>query len=450
MKQRLLKNILRFLAARILKKYRPLIIGVTGSVGKSSTKEAIAIALSGFYRLAKSEGNYNNEYGLPLTIIGAKSGGNSVLGWARVFWRGLWRWLIPGKYPQALVLEFGIDRPGDMAYLLSFVPVDIGVVTHVSGSHLEYFKSLRKIANEKSQLVRHFENGKGIAILNADNELVLAMREKTNAETVLTYGLDHEADLRGIQAVLQPATPTQLFPGYHLKISYEGKTVPIRLPFIVAKHHLGAVLAALAVVAGLKGNLIEAAQRLEQFAPLPGRLRFLPGFSGMRLLDDTYNSSPASLEEALNVLKQIMAPRKVAVLGDMLELGEDSIGLHRELASAVRDSGANLVMTVGRYMRFTDEELEVLGFPAKQHIWFETPLEACTALRALARADDVILIKGSQGMRLEMVTKTLLVDPELAETYLCRQDPVWLAKPFVPPAEWQHIQERLAKEGNAV
>src|SRR3989344_1099705 len=165
--KKILEKVLRFMARRVLRKYRPLVIGITGSVGKSLTKEAVALVVSRAYFTRKAEGNYNNEIGIPLTIIGAKSGGGSFFCWAVIFCKWLWMMFIPARYPEDLVLEMGIDRPGDMDYLLSFVPVNIGVATHISGSHMAYFGSIANIAREKGRLIAKLPEY-GFAILHAD------------------------------------------------------------------------------------------------------------------------------------------------------------------------------------------------------------------------------------------------------------------------------------------
>ena len=151
--RKILESTLRFFAVLVLKKYHPIIVGVTGSVGKSSTKEAIALVLASEYSVRKSEGNYNNEIGIPLTILGEKSQGHSFLGWFQLVFRTCFLLIFPCRYPEILVLEMGVDYPGDMEYLLRFVPVTVGVVTKIGESHLENFKTIGAIAREKGRLV---------------------------------------------------------------------------------------------------------------------------------------------------------------------------------------------------------------------------------------------------------------------------------------------------------
>jgi UDP-N-acetylmuramyl pentapeptide synthase len=419
----------------MLKKHKPLVVGVTGSVGKSSAKDAIALALSSHYTVRKTEGNLNNEFGTPLSVFGLRSGGSSTLAWAVVLLRMLQQRYFTHTFPEALVLEMGVDRPGDMKYLLSFVTIDIGVVTHVSASHLKFFKSLGGIAKEKGEIIRSFQSGKGVAIVNADNPYTRAMKEKTNAARVITYGLKQEADVRGNNLTLLQNTQGTKMPSYTLKIEAEGRSVPLRLPKIAAAHHISAVLAAVSVAVAQKLNLVEVVQKLESFTPLPGRLRALPGVKNMILLDDTYNASPTSTKEALKVLGQMETPRRVAILGDMLELGADSDHLHEDLYNDILASGSQVVVLVGSHMKALWQVFQNNKPEGVSSYWEESPVAVAQNIQSVLGEGDSVLVKGSQGMRMEIVSKKLLIDEALAKDVLCRQSKEWLAKPFVVPVE---------------
>ncbi len=431
-KRKLLQKILRFMTQVVLRKYHPLIVGITGSVGKSSTKEAVSLVLAETYTVRKTEGSYNDEIGLPLTVIGTQGGGSSLFGWIRVFCKWLFIVIFPVKYPEVLVLEMGIDRPGDMAAFMDFVPVKIGVVTQVSSSHIAFFGTLNAIAREKGKIISGLPQD-GIAVLNADDARTLKMQDKTKAK-VYTYGFGEGALIHADNFVFH--REAKRAEGLSFKVNFDGKTVPLRLPKIVAKHHIPAALAALAVAVALKLNIFDAIEALEKFEPLPGRLRLLPGRDNTYLLDDTYNASPASTRAALEVLGELMAPRKVAVLGDMLELGAESDREHALLSEAVKNSGVDIVVTVGKHMRALHEQLLADGFSRKQVLWLPDPLSAIEAVMNIVRTEDLILIKGSQGLRMEKVTEQLLVDPRSASSYLCRQSDDWRKKLFTPPAEW--------------
>ncbi len=431
-KRKILEKLLRFMTRAVLHKYHPIIVGITGSVGKSSAKEAIALVLEVAFTVRKAEGNHNNEIGIPLTVIGAKSGGSSLLRWFGVFFRWFYMMTFPVKYPEVLVLEMGIDRPGDMAFLLEFIPVKVGIVTQISSSHLAYFGTLQSIAREKGRVITALPED-GYAILNADDKRTLKMRDKTKAK-VITYGFDSGADIHADNFILH--REARRAEGLSCKVNFDGKTVPLRLPKVVAKHHIPAVLAALAVGVAFKMNPFEVIEALEKFEPLPGRLRLLPGRDSIYLLDDTYNASPTSTRAALEVMSELMAPRKVVVLGDMLELGPDADREHAALAPAVRESGVDVIVTVGKHMRALHERLLEEGLSRKQVLWLPDPMAAVEALMTIVRTEDLILIKGSQGLRMEKVVEQLLADPRTASSFLCRQSDDWRKKGFSPPVEW--------------
>lgn len=413
-------------------KYKPTVIGITGSVGKSSTKEAIAHVLSSVYDVRKTEGNYNNEIGIPLTIIGARSGGHSLWGWLCVFGRWCIAILFPVRYPKILVLEMGIDRPKDMEYLLSFIPIDVAVVTQVSLSHVAFFGSIQAIAKEKGKLPLAVP-AQGHVILNYDDPRVRKMAEKTKAQ-VMTYGFDDGAMVHVDNLLFH--RDIRNIDGFSFKLNYAGKSIPVRLPLIVGRHHISAVLGAVGCGIVMKMNLVEIAQALEAFAPLPGRLQLLSGREGSSLLDDTYNASPASVTAALETMKELMAPRRVVILGDMLELGGDAENEHRALAEKIIAGDVHVAILVGQHMHFLFEELLNRGFSRKQVFWFPDVFSAFDVACGFLRMGDLVLIKGSRGMRMEKMTEILLADPASARNVLCCQSPEWRDKPFAPPEEW--------------
>lgn len=430
-----IERTLRIMARVLLRKYHPLVIGITGSVGKSSTKEAVGLVLAKKYVVRATEGNYNNEIGIPLTILGSRSGGRSLFRWV---WIGV-RWLVyavlPLRYPEVLVLEMGIDRPGDMDYLLSIVPIDVGILTQVSESHIEYFGSLHNIAKEKGKLIMSLPVS-GFAILNADDARVVRFQEKTKAK-VLTFGMNEGADVRAEHIVVEPEA--RLVKGLSFKMDYHGKSLPIRLPKVIARHQVPAALAAAAVGIALRVNPVQIVDALTSFEPLPGRMRLIPGTKGSLLLDDTYNASPASTLAALVVLGELRASRKVVILGDMLEIGDESIKKHRELSESVVSSGAKQIILVGQRMRHLFEALIQEGLSRQHVFWFEQSSEAASFAENSVQEGDLVLVKGSRGMRMEWVSEKLLFDSTEAPYFLCCQSPEWKAKPFIPPSEW--IQE---------
>jgi UDP-N-acetylmuramyl pentapeptide synthase len=427
-KLRTLEKVLRWMAVAVLKKHKPVVVGITGSVGKSSTKEAVALVLGSKFSVRKNEENYNNEIGIPLTIIGARSGKRSLLKWMGVAWRWIETVLFSRKYPEILVLELGIDRPGDMDYLLDFLPVQVGVLTNVSISHLEFFKKVEQIAKEKGKLIRRLPKD-GTAVLCADDSLVMKLQERTKAN-VLTYGIREEKSaVRAEHAVFSGNAGR--FEGCGFKLAYGGITLPVRLPHVVAEHHIPAVLAAASVGLAFKMHLVDIASAAQEFRPRLGRMQPLAGLKDSLLIDDTYNASPASLEAALKTLDIFSEGRRVVVLGDMLELGPEEERSHRAVAKWLKDRKVGVACFVGRRMLSAYEALEDAS--VERH-WFEDPVSAGEKMREAVRKGDVVLVKGSQGMRMEKVSEMLLAHPEDAPELLCRQSEDWKKKPFAQPA----------------
>jgi UDP-N-acetylmuramoyl-tripeptide--D-alanyl-D-alanine ligase len=425
-KLQLLERIMRFMARAVIRKYEPIIIGITGSVGKTSTKEAVALVLSSKYRVRKNEKNYNNEVGIPLTIIGVQAGGHSVFrwGWVAVKWMALV--LFPCRYPEILVLEMGIDRPGDMDYLTSFIPVTVGIITTIATSHLEFFKNIDHIAREKGKIINDIPLH-GLAILNADDERVVALKDKVKIP-VLTYGFSKDAHVKGVRQSLDSEGIERT--GIQFKLNYEGKAIPIRLPHVVAEHLVYATLAAIAAGIYFKINLVEIAETLEKFSLPPGRMNLLSGIKRSFIIDDTYNSSPKSTVAALEVLRTISGGRKIAVLGDMLELGEDLERGHKEVAEKVFAIKVDLFFAIGKRMEIAMQYLISLGYPTEKILYFSDLEIMGRKLQAEISEGDVILVKGSQGMRLEKVVEEIMAEPLRAEELLCRQGREWRNMPL--------------------
>ncbi len=434
--QKIGAGILRMLARSVLRAHQPIIVGITGSVGKSSAKEATALVLSKNFTIRYSPGNYNNEFGLPAAILGIKSPGRSFSLWVQAGAEAILSMLRLRPYPEVLILEMGVDYPGDMDYLLSIVQPDIAVLTHVSESHLAQFENIDQIAKEKGKLVAAIPDS-GTAIVNADNDLALQQSGRTTA-AVISYGLTEGASLRADNIrLLQEGNRIE---GLSFKLNSGGKSIPVRLPGIIGRHHISAVLAAAAVGTALKMNLVDIAAALVEFQTLPGRMRLLDGNADIRVIDDTYNASRASTEAALATMRELIAPRKVVILGDMLEIGSTSDEVHRMLRDAVISSGASVFVGVGQHMHFLSDALRGTNFPEKNIFHFPDPVTALERIHTVVRPHDLVLVKGSQGLRMELVVEALLGGEQRAEknrSLLCRQSAAWRANPFRPPEEWR-------------
>ena len=422
MKERL-EKLLAYFAKKIIAKYQPKVVGITGSMGKTSAKEAVFSVLKTKFNVRKNIKNYNNELGVPLTIIGTESGGRSPLGWLKVFGTAIWLLIIKRKkYPEVLVLEMGADKPGDIGYLVNIVPCDVGVVTKVGPAHLEAFKTVANIAKEKRKIVTHLAE-KGKAVLNWDDPLVKSMADKVKAE-VISFGYNEEADVRS-QDMSQHGEGLDLA-GIKFKIDSKGSVVPIFLPGVVGAHQINSALIGAAVGVAMGMNLIEVSEGLKDYKTPKGRMSLIRGDRDTLIIDDTYNSSPRAAKAALDALAKLnieQVERKVAVLGDMLELGDYTEEAHRELGKSVAEAGIDYLILVGKYREETARGAVEGGLT--EVIKFEDSLKARQEINDLIKSKDLILVKGSQGSRMERLVKTLMAEPEKAEELLVRQDSSW-------------------------
>lgn len=420
--------ILTLEAKLVLKKYQPRIVAVTGSVGKTSTKEAIFCVLSRKFFVRRSEKSYNSELGVPLAIIGVPNAWYSLFGWMSNICAGLKLLALRGPYPAILILEFGADRPGDIARLAEWAKPDIAVITPIGEVpvHVEFFAGPEDVAREKSTLVEALSD-KGAAILSADDLTVLEMRDTTKAK-VVTVGFGEDSMMRASEYKLVMRTGGDAHPdGITFKADYEGSSVPVRLHDVFGKHIVYAALSALGVGVAMGMNLVEAAESLSTYAAPPGRLKLIKGEKETWILDDTYNASPMAMHAALDVLKDFSARRKIAILGDMLELGKYTIEAHRAMADHAKEC-ADIVFTIGPRAKFIADELAAHGFSKNDLRSFSNSEEAGHALEKIIQPGDLILIKGSQSMRMEKIVEEVMADPAKKEKLLVRQEPEWVDK----------------------
>jgi UDP-N-acetylmuramoyl-tripeptide--D-alanyl-D-alanine ligase len=427
--KKILEKILGGIAAAIIKKYKPVIIGITGSAGKTSTKQAVFAALSGSYDVRATPKNYNNELGLPLTIIGGKAAGKNFFAWLAIILHG-WSYLIFNRrFPKMLVLEMGADKPGDLAKLVAIAPPRLSIITSIGEAHMEFFGSIGAIAEEKETLVKVLPPD-GYALLSADDPRVFSMRSVTKAK-VVTYGFSETADMRasGIEYIHAPLSTAVL--GLRLAVPGPSGLITVDLPGVVGRGHALAALAGLAAAKILGVPLAIAAEGLRDYAPPPGRMRLIPGIKGTVIIDDTYNASPGAMREALEVLKNFSIPdkaRRIALLGDMRELGAFTERAHREVGEYVAHNGIDLFVAVGEAMFEALSAAKRNGMSEDRTIHMVNAVAAAHFLEERLHAGDVILIKGSQNtIRLERAVKALMLEPERSEELLCRQGKEWEA-----------------------
>lgn len=430
----ILEKILAWLARRTIQIHTPVIVGVTGSVGKTSTRDAIAVVLRKKFSVRTPEKNYNNEIGLPLTILGIPHHERDILRWAFSLVGAFFRTLIPrSDYPDVLVLEYGIDRPLDMDTLLGIARPDIAVVTKIGDVpvHVEFFRDAAHVAEEKAKLITSLRDD-GIAVLNHDDQLVLRMREKTKSK-VVTYGKSLNADVRVMNSEFhtkESTTFANVPDGISFKIQYKGAVTPALLEHGLGAPQVYAAGAAAAVGVLMQMDMNTIVEALHSYEPPKGRLRVIEGIKDSLLLDDTYNAAPESMREALDIFETLRGKRKIAVLGDMLEIGRFSEEAHRDVGKRV-SALADILLTVGKEARFIAEEAKATRPKKKKEgtgekvFSFVNSISAAKMLQTLLRPGDIVLIKGSQGARMERIIEEVMAHPEEAAHILVRQEKHW-------------------------
>jgi UDP-N-acetylmuramoyl-tripeptide--D-alanyl-D-alanine ligase len=354
------------------------IAGVTGSVGKTTTKEILAALLGTKLRVLKSEGNFNNEYGLPLTLLRLE------------------------PTDEAAVLEMGMSRRGELARLAAIAKPDVGVVTRVSAAHLEFFASLEEIALAKREMIEGLNGRDSVAVLNADDARVAAFA-KFAPGRVLTYGIENAADFRAVEIEDRGALGSAF-----VLVANEERT---RLELSLAGRHVIAnALAALAAASVWGIGAAEANGVLRSLAAPAMRGEFLRFSNGAALINDSYNSSPAALHAMIEVLAATPHfKRRILAAGEMRELGESSAQLHREAgAAAAGTHKIDWVIGVAGHGAEIVEGAVRGGIPRAQTKNFASSEEAAKFLENFIEAGDVILVKGSRGVKMERIVEALI------------------------------------------
>ena len=417
-------KILSLLTKLTLWRYQPRIIGITGSVGKTSTKEAIRHVLDKKLKVRASLGNYNNELGVPLTVIGEKSGGKNIFKWLWIFTKAKAKFFFCA-YPEVLILEMGTDRPGDIAYLLGVVKrLDAAVLTDIGISHLEFFGTVEQLAKEKLSIVKGL-NQSGVAVLNFDNQKIFEEKDQSKGK-IMGYGFHEQAEVKisDYQIIKNPDGQW----GVNYKIHYKGTVVPFFLPNVVGLPVVYAFCAATAVGLSFGLNLVEISEKGKSFRLPSGRLHIIKGANSTTILDDSYNAAPASTMAALDALCEIASGRKLVVLGTMAELGSATEEGLRMVSEKIHASKIDLVFLVGDQREILKKNLFQIGFQG-QIVDFITSTDAAEGVIKNLQAGDTILVKGSQSARMERVVKKIMADPKQADRLLVRQSVDWIDKP---------------------
>ncbi len=356
-----------------VRRQRPLtVVGITGSSGKTTTKEMTAAILQEAMPTLKSTGNLNNTFGLPLCLLGVQ------------------------PEHRAAVLEMGMSYPGEMARLAEIADPDVGVLINVYPVHLEHFPSVAAIADAKGELFAGMRR-EAVAVFNADDPEVTRVVAAHRGRKI-SFGFSEGCDVRAIDLRPTPAGGC----AFRIAGLDGGLEVEIHFP---GRHHVANALAAAAAAhaAGAGPEAIRAGLARTRPLPMRGALLRFPG--EVRVLDETYNSNPKAMERTLETLAATAAPRKVVASGDMLELGPTEAEAHRRLGRQVAEAGAALFVAVGPLSRLAAESAREAGLAETRH--FDTSAAAAGFLAGALRPGDLVLVKGSRGMAMERLIEAV-------------------------------------------
>ncbi|MBI2062978.1 MAG: hypothetical protein HYT61_01920 [Candidatus Yanofskybacteria bacterium] len=394
-------------------------------------KEAIFTVLSRKFWVRKTEENFNNEFGVSETVIGINprlsTANLRFKNWLRLlkFWNQIVPafWLAFGlpkkKYPKALVLELAAAKPGDIDYLADIVRPEIGVITAVGEVpvHVGFYASPEEVAKEKSKLITRLPAHNGLAVLNYDDQTVLDMKETFGAK-VVTFGFSNLADVWASDVSYFAVDDNQNIGGLSFKINSKNTFIPIRINKFAGQHQIYGILAATAVGLHFGMNLVDIAGALENIDLQHGRMNLLSGIKNSVVIDDTYNASPLSMHGALDALKNFTKAkeelgrkgRRIAVLGDMRELGKYEIEAHRAIGNLAAEC-CDLLVTVGNAAKLIADS--AANQMSKENIMsFNTSEEAKLKVQEMIKENDVVLVKGSRAMKMEKIVEEIALDSQ--------------------------------------
>ena len=364
---------LRDLAAWYKGRFHIPFVAVTGSVGKTTAKDMIAAVLSTRYKVLKTEGNFNNNVGLPLTLLRLS------------------------KEHQICVLEMGMDKFGEIDYLAEIVQPEVGIITNIGDAHIERLGSRENIFKAKCELLPHIQKD-GLLILNGDDALLTTLRGKTPVSTVFfgqTEGLEYRAQALGGDGVSH----------IHCRMTTPNMEREVKIPAL-GEHMVYPALMAAAVAEHFCLTPNEIQQGLTQFVPTKMRMNVLHRAGGITILDDTYNANPQSMRAAISVLADGPGSWKAAVLGDMLELGPFAPALHAGVGECLGKAKVDCLVAVGEMSQHMAQAARESGVPMVYHCVDRDAAKA--VLNQIVREDSTILVKASRGMKLEELTAYLL------------------------------------------
>lgn len=414
--KKIIRKLLEAKVRKYLKKHKPLLVLVTGSVGKTSTKHALATVLSEKFTVRAHAGNHNTHFSVPTAIMGVHYPENphSIKEW----WGVLGAMNLRIKEPRdvdVIIQELGTDMPGDIAQFSSYLHADVAVVTAVSEEHMEFFGTLDEVAREELGIAKFSK----LTVVNRDDVSEL-YAEYAETHSIDTYGLGEKAEYR---LVVKPASPLDGRIGHLVTPEWGELSVTLQL---IGDHSLKSAVAAACVGAKLGMTSRQIVDGISRLKPVPGRMNVLRGLEESILIDDTYNASPLAVAAAIETLNNIEAPQRIAILGSMNELGESSPQAHEQVGMMCDPTILDWVVTIG-------EDAKQYLAPAAlkngcQVKSFDSPYQAGGFVHSVLGPGAVVLAKGSQnGVFAEEALKVLLHSTD-DEAQLVRQTPAWLER----------------------
>ena len=357
------------------RKYKTPVVALTGSNGKTTTKEMIAVCLETTFPILKTKGNLNNLIGVPLTLLALT------------------------ERERVVVLEMGMNVPGEIRRLTEIAEPDVGLITNIQTVHLEGMGSLERLKEEKGELYRRMRRD-GTILVNQDDARVVDLASDYPGQKI-TLGIEHPADVMAKEVRLNGAEGTSF------TLILEGEVVEIHLP-LLGRHFIPNALSAMAVACLFGVEVREAKKALENFQPFPLRMEVVSLKGGKTVINDAYNANPYSMEFALETLAEVKGKgRTIAVLGDMLELGNFTREAHQRIGQKVSQLSIDFLLAMGEEAPVVVESAIRYGFPTERARVVESHSEAVSLLRQISQNGDWILVKGSRKMAMEKIVEGL-------------------------------------------
>jgi len=358
------------------RRYRTPVVALTGSNGKTTTKEMISTCLETTFPVLKTRGNLNNLIGLPLTLLNLT------------------------EKERVVILEMGMNVPGEIRRLTEIAEPDVGLITNIQKVHLEGMGSLERVKDEKGDLFRRMRRD-GTILVNQNDPYVIDLASEFSGQKI-TFGVEKSADVMANEIRLRGAEGTSF------NLILEGEKMEVNLP-LLGRHFVPNALSAIAVATLFGIEVKKVKEALERFQPFPMRMEVIHLEGGKTLINDTYNANPRSMELALETLAEMKGKgRAIAVLGDMLELGDFTEEAHQQVGEKVRELSIDLLLAMGEKAPLVAESAIRHGFEPKRARVVESHSEAISILKETIQEGDWILIKGSRRMAMEKIVEGLI------------------------------------------